>query len=911
MDPSPLPFYPLSILRSSLVPSSFTNLFPFILQETDLRRRTFASILRRRTLDGRRHRHRWDMSPPGPVPATNTPRHKTRFDHPASPPVPLSGRGVQRDDSSYSSGDTVPQRRGREFEEADAEIDAKRRRVDDRMNESAVARRAPTETIAPCLSLPDRPVSIPFDSPASQVDQSRTRKRLPLPPQSMRFLEASRNPSALPINAGQGSSSLPLPSQAVASTTQPQRFTNPVNDMPSGPRRQAPPGREDEIDRTTRVPPTKPASGRIRTRFDNPAPVPIVPQDVPVPTERDAMDVDHPPSSRMSHLQINEGLPRSSHGMYADRPGMVSPADAVPRGPRAMTRGSMPPQELQSASSRVKPKAPAQGPGGEGWGERRDREDSFSKYPRGPAAGPDMPGRRFDGPPDRQDTRMHPIADSKQQVLNTRDIRDLPSRPSRRSNDIPLAPARVSGTNSVPIGNKKGYVTDAEGESLRSPIDRYRPMDKSFEEPVRGPMLPAHNDMRDDYDRRISGYAPGPVVDRHRPHQVDAEMPERRGAVSSIGRTDSFVSERSESSATYQPSGLPSRPRKDYTAGERRKSRFDPEPAPLPPSSEPRIWMTREQSENLARVNQAESNARPHESAWQQLPPPNFGSGSNEPSLPPRWNNDSASGPYDGNTRVGAVDVAPRRRRAQDSQDRGRDHGATVDPYPRGPPSGLEGRLTSNHDTHYVEAPSRGEPRPRSPSPRSRRDIYPDPPRHEYRDMREYPPVVRGEPENWDRPASQETFKDPSPSLAKLHPDRARIIGPVAAPSPSEADASVRTSKPVRIRRPGPMSAKSSQEGLVPAAAGRDAVSERTGREEERHPPMSEPLRPGIKRGGSLLERLDLERSSPGLPDIPPPSLRERVEDPKRSNEDIGDVMVDGRRRRVLKPRRGRRGGAP
>ena len=150
-----------------------------------------------------------------------------------------------------------------------------------------------------------------------------------------------------------------------------------------------------------------------------------------------------------------------------------------------------------------------------------------------------------------------------------------------------------------------------------------------------------------------------------------------------------------------------------------------------------------------------------------------------------------------------------------------------------------------------------------------------------------------------------------------------------------------RTSKPIRIRRPpmgsGPdvtgqtrVASSASMDSYIPSEPTAPAIYEREGYDLAKR--IERP--PGLRRGGSLLDRLSLDDGPP--PPVftagntpPQPSLRDRVQlvPAKRDREDMMgdyyDASFDGddggmdslskrQRQRGVKPRRGRRrGGMP
>ncbi|KAI0747162.1 hypothetical protein C8Q80DRAFT_825116 [Daedaleopsis nitida] len=168
----------------------------------------------------------------------------------------------------------------------------------------------------------------------------------------------------------------------------------------------------------------------------------------------------------------------------------------------------------------------------------------------------------------------------------------------------------------------------------------------------------------------------------------------------------------------------------------------------------------------------------------------------------------------------------------------------------------------------------------------------------------------------------------------KVHPDRVRLL---SAPTPVPPDVSERGGRPARDNRRPPERPREYEGGRgrdLPRDLPPKPQDARMGPPRDRSPPSQNGYRPGLKRGGSLLDRLTLH-------DTPPPegvsSLRDRVDIvPQVSIESVDSLrsesMMDmdnddslggddgsrgsggGRgmgKRRHAKPRRGRRNGAP
>lgn len=237
-----------------------------------------------------------------------------------------------------------------------------------------------------------------------------------------------------------------------------------------------------------------------------------------------------------------------------------------------------------------------------------------------------------------------------------------------------------------------------------------------------------------------------------------------------------------------------------------------------------------------------------------------------------------------------------------------------VDVRPRGRRPSLERRLSSSYNDHVpiVTLPSSLPPRPIT------HDTFPEPPpRLDNRDRRREDVRHPDDRPAWDRPV-KEPIRDESPGSApKIHPDRARLLQ--TAPGSSQPqDELLKTSKPVRIRRPPPMAKLPD----VPSLPEKPSPEVAYGRVDDHVRPDS--LR---RAGSSLLDRLTLD-DPPLHTSGASPSLRERMDafgkgpDP-HGEESYGDMMDadaemgqgefwrKGGRKRVPRPKRGRRGGMP
>ncbi|TCD68367.1 hypothetical protein EIP91_010876 [Steccherinum ochraceum] len=189
-----------------------------------------------------------------------TKRNWDTWEAPASgardqPPSPPFNRGPARPRSDvYIPAESVPLRRGRDFSSPDRGMDseAKRRRLDDRISDPHPSRRDTDQSV----SLPSRPMS---DLSLADPDAPR-RKRDPLPPQSTRFREASKYPSAPLVQAPPANGPPPTPTRGSLDKSASSRPQYSYADVPSGPRSAAP---QPQIGRDSdRGPSSRPSWGR-------------------------------------------------------------------------------------------------------------------------------------------------------------------------------------------------------------------------------------------------------------------------------------------------------------------------------------------------------------------------------------------------------------------------------------------------------------------------------------------------------------------------------------------------------------------------------------------------------------------------------------------------------------------------
>ncbi|KAI0777329.1 hypothetical protein BD413DRAFT_466953 [Trametes elegans] len=170
--------------------------------------------------------------------------------------------------------------------------------------------------------------------------------------------------------------------------------------------------------------------------------------------------------------------------------------------------------------------------------------------------------------------------------------RDLPDRPNARGpgggRDERLP--RISGTNNLPVGARKsGYTSDNSAPNhVRSPVDRFRPVDKDYESLPRRPP-PGEPDS---FDRR-----PLPPNDMPPP---GALRDDRVGRRLSAGQEGPIPARAPEPLVDRPFNSLPPRPRDgNRDNGTSRQSRFGPPgTAPSAPDLEPRIWQTRDEAQS-------------------------------------------------------------------------------------------------------------------------------------------------------------------------------------------------------------------------------------------------------------------------------------------------------------------------
>ncbi|CCL98037.1 uncharacterized protein FIBRA_00031 [Fibroporia radiculosa] len=788
-------------------------------------------------------------------------RQTSRYDRPTNFAMPPPSQSYSREDAIYTRTDSVPQRRGRDDgADSSSESESKRRRLDERLADPPSRQMSMSNTAAP-PGLPERPVPSSFPPPVNQIDQSRSRKRPPLPPQSARFREVATRPDSFPppspgTDSGRESFTEPLSNSNV-----PPRFADTPSDMSSS-RRPFPLYSTRDVEPHV---PNRPAAVAARpgSRFDHPPHGQA--RDYPPRADRDNMDVD-PPSIRAPPSRPPEGPARAGPAMYADRLGMDVQADLPPRGPRAMTNKTNPPpsaspqtspsstypnlrlghfQEPPSTLSRGRMRpSPSSHTGNEGWTERRDRQDGPTQYAAGSTSSPHFYSRRLD------DDRTASFDHLEDRRVSTRNVNESTLQDARPRDPSMRYPPRSADTALAPqsapvVGNK-----NEDRDLLPSPISQHRPPNG----PPRGRAEGGGTASRDEFGRM--GPPPYPVTgsassNSYRPSPSDNAASGRHRSLSNVDRDERPQRSHPRNADDYRGSGPPTSVRSNsvYEPVERpaRQTRFGPKrepsrPPPSDPVEEPRVWITREEvqsRENRSReVQSVDGPHIPHDARssrgdnapWQ----------ASESAAPYRYNNPSNPNRQNLETRLTPAEEPSRSRRSDfPSTERGRDRANSVDTrLPNRPPT-LEGRISSHYDRYPAEGPYRGsnEPSLLIPSrPRDQNAYSASTSRPDHRDPREAPPLSNVGGRSWDR-ADPGGFREPSPS-GPLTSDHPRPLRPSPASTPFADEDLMRPAPPGRIlhsdrtRPPRPSSGHtpSVDEDLVMRSAlpGRIPHSDRT-----------------------------------------------------------------------------------
>jgi hypothetical protein len=157
---------------------------------------------------------------------------------------------------------------------------------------------------------------------------------------------------------------------------------------------------------------------------------------------------------------------------------------------------------------------------------------------------------------------------------------------------------------------------------------------------------------------------------------------------------------------------------------------------------------------------------------------------------------------------------------------------------------------------------------------------------------------------SWDHPKpAQGDSQNDSPSLARVHQERARAFEELPSASFNQRDSPPPPAKRVvRIRRPDPgrgqsySRAEGSGRPDMPAEDGRARAQQDRGVRDEMEGAsrfrQNHDLPPPPHGRASLLDRLSLDAPPAGSPMLESPSLRERVQIPAKRARD--EVMADG-----------------
>ncbi|GJE93695.1 hypothetical protein PsYK624_098550 [Phanerochaete sordida] len=496
--------------------------------------------------------HAREQTPPRRYPepdAFDRERVRVRTDHPISPPL-----GRTRGADPYSSSDTIPQRRARDYE-TEYETEVKRRRVE----EDPYRRR----------STPDRrPTTSPMIErdvhQSSVAEPPNSKRRLPLPPQSDRFREVAK---------ARPESPLPAPSAAPRSLEPYQNTRASVSypDAPSAPRsHHIPPlSREQDYDRR----------GDTRARYEDP------------PTRhsqrgRDAMDVDYPPP-QVSRAAARDELP-PSRPRGVDRPSLDLQTSSLPKGPRAMSRSNGSLSQTTPSPSPVLPSHPIRMPepiGRVARGPPPHLQSDVGPPPRGPA--PPSAPRSYDYPEDNRRGRSRDFPETRHQE-------PPPPRSSRRDEAVSVSVSgssalpKLSGTNSTPMGARRSYTPNPVEQPLRLP-------------PAMPERTPTQHSPESYRATPRAAYSETPYNERRASY-------DERSRVPASGRGNLLPSPSSPQFSMPPPNALPPRPRDDHVAPSPRSGRQPRDGLDIPatpPTDAPRVWLTREESQSLSRGSNA------------------------------------------------------------------------------------------------------------------------------------------------------------------------------------------------------------------------------------------------------------------------------------------------------------------
>jgi len=718
----------------------------------------------------------------------------------------------------------------------------------------------------------------------SQIPEQSRLKRTPLPPQSARFREASRRVVA------------PMPSPAVQPLLAPKdggmvpRATNADSNLPSGPRNQPQiaPSRDtshSDLRNNPRLPPSGPSAGST-ARFRRNDPPLNANQQPPVSRDRSAMEIDSVPPVRSPPLRVNDMPIRANSGMYADRElqrvEISTSTDTAPKGPRAMTnRMSVTSSASFAQSPSLSPSTPIytqRHSGGQDRGTNRalqrsppphvainngfqSRDGSAAMLSAG-ISRQNMPARRPSNASERSQQKQGLYQEVESRDQSRRDLPGFHARHDQASQAPPPAPRGFSGSNSIPIGSRKGQNNGQAPMPPQSGANRRSGVSLSSGNVV--PISP----MVDDYQTQSlrmnpqlqDTYDDDPMTPPHLHRPVSPEESFQTSAASGRSRgPDNWFSGASVS-----------RPG-----------------APVRDASPPRTWTPRHPQQHHAEYAHHETDFR------DETPPLS----AREPSwdvtdrrLPP--NTFSVEGPHYTNQFDGDIRHDAREQRYRRSQHIEVDRVSTHPAPLRGTMS-IDTRVPQQSDERYVEDPYRSQPA-ESPSSLRRQASFPGHSQHNVGYAGDRDSFAERQPSSWDR--DQELQRDQySPAVGRsIHPDRARMFEVSSQSGPAHDPSAPHSSKPIR-NRPGshPVREHPGDFPVHPEVPGEHWISdggrraERTREESARSHSHQQRPTPS-RRGGSLLDRLSLDNAT-GSSGMSSPSLRDRVQiiPSKRDREEM------------------------
>ncbi|KAF9455876.1 hypothetical protein BDZ94DRAFT_511820 [Collybia nuda] len=596
------------------------------------------------------------------------------------------------------------------------------------------------------------------------------------------------------------------------------------------------------------------------------------------------MDVDvndHPPTSRIppspsSRKPNDEAGPRAGSGMYADREG--DPAgDAPPRGPRAMAKPSVSTPGSGYASHSISPTTPF-GYGPNAGNRPRDRSPPLH-----------IQGRPNDGNARREhefDQYAHPMERG-------------PGRrePRPRSNDYPRPPPpgypKLSGTNSVPIGNnRKPVVLGAPPPGKTYILNAGPPpgISTANMEPVRGMRgrgaPPQHKESyeRPSYNEKPPvDYRPGRSENGASRQQDNSPMVMEPRQLSPVNPINAHDNHRGRRDGGYMDRG--------------NQGRYNQVSA-LDAGRAPRTWTPREPDPPPAR-----DLSRPRYDQHRAITPP---IPSELPPTPPTWTPREMARQYE-DLSIHQRDRVPPKSDSRPMQHRdggpapGRERFEVPDVRRSG---SLEGRLSEPYKERHPEPVRQQHALPPNPAlHRGHNVVHPE--THWKEGRHEPGPIHPG----WGEPREFPSHRSSEVPSSRTFTDQAR------------GDTDMRGGRMPRIRRPQSASQLSGNSSLRMDMDIDDQTAHLSQEYEAQRPEI-------LRRGGSLLDRLSLDQNGDTPVDGPPQSLRDRVQVPSKrdreemtsdrhshmmdtSFEDDGYDPNKKARRRSGKVRKVRRGGPP